>query len=85
MPPFGAHGGNTALRDAASLGGKLAAGGSVAAAIAAYQDEMAEYAFRAVDSSARMMRRLTATSGFQTWAMTRVLPRFRPVTVPVYE
>jgi len=85
MPPFGAHGGNTALRDAALLGGKLAAGGSVAAAITEYQDEMTAYAFQAVDNSARMMRRLTATSGFQKWVMTRVLPRFRPVTVPEYE
>jgi 2-polyprenyl-6-methoxyphenol hydroxylase-like FAD-dependent oxidoreductase len=82
MPPFGAHGGNTALRDAALLGGKLASGGSAPAAIAAYQTEMAEYAFQAVDSSARMMRSLTATKGFQKWVMTRVLPRFRPVTVP---
>jgi 2-polyprenyl-6-methoxyphenol hydroxylase-like FAD-dependent oxidoreductase len=82
MPPFGAHGGNTALRDAALLGGKLAAGGSVEAAIAAYQDEMIEYAFAAVDSAARMMRRLTATKGFPKWVMTRVLPRLRPVTVP---
>jgi 2-polyprenyl-6-methoxyphenol hydroxylase-like FAD-dependent oxidoreductase len=85
MPPFGAHGGNTALRDAALLGGKLAEAGSATTAIAAYQDEMAEYAFQAVDKSARMMRRLTATSGFQKWVMTRVLPRFRPVTVPEYE
>jgi 2-polyprenyl-6-methoxyphenol hydroxylase-like FAD-dependent oxidoreductase len=85
MPPFGAHGGNTALRDAALLGAKLAAahasGGPVAGAIAAYQDEMARYAFDAVDRSARMMRRITATGGFQKWLMTRVLPRLHRVTV----
>ena len=44
MPPFGAHGGNTALRDAALLGHKLvearANGTPVEEAIDGYQDEM---------------------------------------------
>jgi 2-polyprenyl-6-methoxyphenol hydroxylase-like FAD-dependent oxidoreductase len=86
MPPFGAHGGNTALRDAASLGGRLVDahrnGGSVESAILAYQDEMVPYAFRAVDSAAGMMRRLTASGRFPRWVLTRVLPRLHRVTVP---
>ncbi|EHR53292.1 2-polyprenyl-6-methoxyphenol hydroxylase-like oxidoreductase [Saccharomonospora marina XMU15] len=85
MPPFGAHGGNTALQDAALLGRKLldsqANGTSVAAAVAAYQTEMQRYAFKAVDSAAAMMRRLT-TDGIQKWLMMRVLPKLHRVTVP---
>ncbi|MFL6125707.1 FAD-dependent oxidoreductase [Actinophytocola sp.] len=86
MPPFGAHGGNTALRDAAALGGKLVDahrnGGSVESAILAYQNEMVPYAFRSVDSAAGMMRRLTASGRCQRWVLTRVLPRLHRVTVP---
>jgi 2-polyprenyl-6-methoxyphenol hydroxylase-like FAD-dependent oxidoreductase len=86
MPPFGAHGGNTALRDAALLGGKLVDahvhGGSVESAIVAYQTEMSSYAFKAVDTAAGMMRRLTGSGRFQRVVMTRVLPRLHRVTVP---
>jgi 2-polyprenyl-6-methoxyphenol hydroxylase-like FAD-dependent oxidoreductase len=59
MPPFRAHGGDTALRDAALLGGKLAdafadgaSPGAVGAALASCRDEMIPYAFAAVDSAA---------------------------------
>ncbi|MEU8127825.1 FAD-dependent monooxygenase [Micromonospora sp. NPDC049049] len=86
MPPFGAHGGNTALRDAALLGHKLvearAAGASVEEAIASYQDEMVRYAFRAVDTATRLMRRLTGGAAAPHWVLTRVLPRLHRVTVP---
>ncbi|MGC4855755.1 FAD-dependent monooxygenase [Micromonospora sp. DT4] len=86
MPPFGAHGGNTALRDAALLGRKLvearASGRGVEEAIAAYQEEMVPYAFRAVDTAGRLMRRLTGGAAAPHWVLTRVLPRLHRVTVP---
>ncbi|MEU8819058.1 NAD(P)/FAD-dependent oxidoreductase [Actinoplanes sp. NPDC048796] len=86
MPPFGAHGGNTALRDAALLGQKLvearANGTPVEDAITAYQDEMVPYAFRAVDTAAKLMRRLTGGAAAPHWVLTRVLPRLHRVTVP---
>ncbi|WP_326550268.1 FAD-dependent oxidoreductase [Micromonospora sp. NBC_01813] len=86
MPPFGAQGGNTALRDAALLGQRLvearATGASVEEAIAAYQDEMVPYAFRAVDTAAGLMRRLTGNAAAPHWVLTRVLPRLHRVTVP---
>ncbi|GGN11301.1 2-polyprenyl-6-methoxyphenol hydroxylase-like FAD-dependent oxidoreductase [Actinoplanes campanulatus] len=86
MPPFGAHGGNTALRDAALLGHRiveaLASGTPVQEAIARYQDEMVSYAFRAVDTAAGLMRRLTGAAAAPHWILTRVLPRLHRVTVP---
>ncbi|XVU28253.1 FAD-dependent oxidoreductase [Actinoplanes sp. CA-054009] len=86
MPPFGAHGGNTALRDAALLGSRLvearAHGTPVEEAIAEYQAEMVPYAFRAVDTAARLMRRLTGGAAAPHWVLTRVLPRLHRVTVP---
>jgi 2-polyprenyl-6-methoxyphenol hydroxylase-like FAD-dependent oxidoreductase len=86
MPPFGAHGGNTALRDAALLGHRLVEAlknaTPVEEAIAGYQDEMVPYAFGAVDNAARLMRRLTGTAAAPHWVLTRVLPRLHRVTVP---
>lgn len=86
MPPFGAHGGNTALRDAALLGGKLVdaleRGRPVESAIAAYQAEMPDYAFKAVDTAAGMMRRLTAGGRLRRMVLTRLLPSLHRVTVP---
>ncbi|MFV2084174.1 FAD-dependent oxidoreductase [Micromonospora sp. LOL_021] len=86
MPPFGAQGGNTALRDAALLGRRLvqarASGTPVEEAIASYQDEMVPYAFRAVDTAAGLMRRLTGGAAAPHWVLTRVLPRLHRVTVP---
>ncbi|AVT28151.1 FAD-dependent monooxygenase [Plantactinospora sp. BC1] len=86
MPPFGAHGGNTALRDAVLLGRRLvkarASGTPVEEAIAGYQDEMVPYAFRAVDTAAGLMRRLTGDAAAPHWLLTRVLPRLHRVTVP---
>ncbi|MFG3339441.1 FAD-dependent oxidoreductase [Glycomyces sp. NPDC048151] len=84
MPPFGAHGGNTALRDAALLGAKLvaafAAGGPAGAvqdALDAYRDEMVPYAYKAVDTAEGMMRRLTGSRGVQKWVMLKLLPSLR--------
>ncbi|MFC4065883.1 FAD-dependent oxidoreductase [Actinoplanes subglobosus] len=86
MPPFGAQGGNTALRDAALLGRRIAdakaSGMPVEEAIAEYQDEMVPYAFRAVDTAAALMRRLTGDAAAPHWVLTRVLPRLHRVTVP---
>jgi 2-polyprenyl-6-methoxyphenol hydroxylase-like FAD-dependent oxidoreductase len=86
MPPFGAHGGNTALRDAALLGQRMvaarASGTPVEEAIAGYQDEMVPYAFRAVDTAAGLMSRLTGGAAAPHWVLTRVLPRLHRVTVP---
>ncbi|WP_033344977.1 FAD-dependent oxidoreductase [Catenuloplanes japonicus] len=86
MPPFGAHGGNTALRDAALLGHHLVEarsnGEPVEEAIARYQDEMVPYAFHAVDTAATLMRRLTGSAPAPHWILTRVLPKLHRVTVP---
>ncbi|WP_305789592.1 FAD-dependent oxidoreductase [Symbioplanes lichenis] len=86
MPPFGAHGGNTALRDAALLGRRLVeaweGGTPVEEAIADYQNEMVPYAFKAVDTAAGLMRRLTGGPAAPHWVLTRLLPRLHRVTVP---
>ncbi|WP_433574647.1 FAD-dependent oxidoreductase [Nocardia brasiliensis] len=85
MPPVGAHGGNTALRDAALLAGKLehavAHGESLETALSAYQREMVPYAFKAVDDAVKQLRRLSATNPIQRWILLRALPRLHRVTV----
>jgi 2-polyprenyl-6-methoxyphenol hydroxylase-like FAD-dependent oxidoreductase len=85
MPPFGAHGGNTALRDAALLAGELqgAFDGSAALtdALAAYRAEMSEYAFEAVDAATKGTQRLIHSSPFQRWMMLRLMPRLHRPTV----
>ena len=86
MPPLGAHGGNTALRDAALLAGKLEQaveqGGSLEHAVSAYQDEMVPYAFEAVDEASKQLRRLSSSNPVQRWITLRALPRLHRVTVP---
>ncbi len=86
MPPLGAHGGNTALRDAALLATKLeqavAQGESLEHALSDYQNEMTTYAFRAVDDATGQLRRLTKTGPVQRWVMLRALPCLHRVTVP---
>jgi 2-polyprenyl-6-methoxyphenol hydroxylase-like FAD-dependent oxidoreductase len=81
MPPTGAHGGNTALRDAALLAGQLrdAAGTSapLEQAIAAYQETMLEYAFKEVARSTAMLKRSSLTNPLLRFAMLRALPRLR--------
>ncbi|WP_255649225.1 FAD-dependent oxidoreductase [Nocardia australiensis] len=85
MPPLGAHGGNTALRDAAPLAAKLehavAQGESLEHALSVYQDEMVPYAFRAVDDASKQVRRLTGSNPVQRWILLRALPRLHRVTV----
>jgi 2-polyprenyl-6-methoxyphenol hydroxylase-like FAD-dependent oxidoreductase len=84
MPPFGAHGGNTALRDAAMLSRKLqpALRGEVAVAeaVTKYHSEMSAYAFDLVASAVKGMKRLTDSNGIQRLIMTRLLPAFHRTT-----
>ncbi len=81
MPPTGAHGGNTALRDAALLSGKLgnATKGSayVEEAVQSYQDEMMIYAFKEVKRSTAMLRWSNVKSPLLRFMMFRALPWFR--------
>ena len=81
MPPLGAHGGNTALRDAALLAEKLQdvanRGGSLEQAIKSYQQEMVEYAFKEVESSMAMLRRSTTRNPLVRWGMLRAVPWLR--------
>jgi 2-polyprenyl-6-methoxyphenol hydroxylase-like FAD-dependent oxidoreductase len=81
MPPTGAHGGNTALRDAAlladTLQGAVAAGTPVRDAIARYQSEMVAYAFKEVDASIRTLRRINASNPLFRFAMFRAMPWLR--------
>src|SRR5881396_3696656 len=81
MPPTGAHGGNTALRDAALLADRLQAarrdGASVQEAIGEYQREMIAYAFREVENSMAMLRRNNVANPLARFAMLRVVPWVR--------
>jgi 2-polyprenyl-6-methoxyphenol hydroxylase-like FAD-dependent oxidoreductase len=84
MPPTGAHGGNTALRDSALLAEKLEAavmkGDSLEKAIGYYQEEMSKYAFREVEESKKMMKRLSIKNSFISWIMLHAIPRVRSIT-----
>ncbi len=81
MPPTGAHGGNTALRDAALLADRLQAahrdGTSVQEAIGEYQRKMIAYAFREVENSVAMLRRNNVTNSLARFAMLRLVPWVR--------
>ena len=81
MPPLGAHGGNTALRDAALLAEKLQEaayrGEPLEHAIKTYQQEMIEYAFQEVESSMTMLQRSTTRNPLVRWAMLRAVPWLR--------
>lgn len=78
MPPFNAHGGNTALRDAALLGEKLRAavemGEPIENAVAEYQREMLDYAFKEVEDAKKMMSRVTTRNPLIRWGMLRAAP-----------
>jgi 2-polyprenyl-6-methoxyphenol hydroxylase-like FAD-dependent oxidoreductase len=80
MPPTGAHGGNTAMRDAALLADKLISsrrnGISVEQAIQEYQDEMIPYAFKEVRQSVAMLARGNIKNPLIRWLMMRALPWF---------
>lgn len=84
MPPFGAHGGNTALRDAALLSEKLQSAAArrepLAQAIDAYQKEMIAYAFHEVEASKAMMRRFTTRNPLMRWMMLSAIPWLRSLT-----
>jgi 2-polyprenyl-6-methoxyphenol hydroxylase-like FAD-dependent oxidoreductase len=82
MPPTGAHGGNTALRDAATLAGMLkeAAGDGkpLERAIQAYQEEMVVYAFKEVREATGMLNRGNMKNPVARWFMFGLLPWMRP-------
>jgi 2-polyprenyl-6-methoxyphenol hydroxylase-like FAD-dependent oxidoreductase len=86
MPPFGAHGGNTALRDASNLGEHLAGarhgGAQVAPALAAYHDDMVGYAFAEVDAAVSQMRRLGSSSPVSRLLLRRLLPALHRRSIP---
>lgn len=87
MPPFGAHGGNTALRDAALLAARIGDavrnGRPLESALAAYEEDMVPYAFKAVDAAAGQLRRMTAGGALLRWVLLRAVPRLHRVTVPL--
>jgi 2-polyprenyl-6-methoxyphenol hydroxylase-like FAD-dependent oxidoreductase len=77
MPPLGAHGGNTALRDAHTLAeALLASPADLPGAAARYHAAMTGYATAAVRSAERQTRRL-ARGGPSTWVLRRALPVLR--------
>lgn len=84
MPPTGARGGNTALRDAAHLGDKLNnvahQGLSLEQAIRTYQDEMVAYSFKEVESSLAMLRRNSGMNPLMRFVMLRTVPWLRSLT-----
>ncbi|WP_314592126.1 NAD(P)/FAD-dependent oxidoreductase [Paenibacillus terrigena] len=83
MPPTGAHGGNTALRDAALLAEKLEAaaiqGEALEQAVSSYQEEMSKYAFREVEASKVMMKRFTIKNPLINWVMLCGIPWIRSI------
>lgn len=84
MPPLGAHGGNTALRDAALLAQKLQdaaqRGTPLEQAIKIYQEEMVVEAFKEVQSSTAMLGRITTKNPLVRWVMLRGAPWLRART-----
>ncbi|WP_213526790.1 NAD(P)/FAD-dependent oxidoreductase [Paenibacillus sp. J31TS4] len=84
MPPTGAHGGNTALRDAALLAEKLEAavtqGEDLEKAVGSYQEEMSIYAFREVEASKKMLKRFSSKNPLMNWVMLRAIPWMRSIT-----
>jgi 2-polyprenyl-6-methoxyphenol hydroxylase-like FAD-dependent oxidoreductase len=81
MPPTGAHGGNTALRDAASLYTKLRetanSSKSIEQAIGEYQEGMLDYAFKEVKSSIKMLKNLNMSNSILRFATMRLVPGVR--------
>ena len=86
MPPLGAHGGNTALRDAALLAdtliSALRAGDPIERAISRYQDEMVAADFKEVNDAVTMLRRMTSKNPVTRWAMTSAAPWLRSLGKP---
>ena len=76
MPPFGAHGANTALRDAQTLGGYILRDGARAEdlvqRVSAYEAEMRAYSRTAVREASRMMKMATADFPFKKTVFRRI-------------
>ena len=83
MPPFGAHGGNTALRDAALLTDKLRAAynddKAIQDVIGDYQTEMMDYAFKEVDSAKSLMKQSLNPNPLMYYVMQTILPTINSV------
>ena len=81
MPPTGAHGGNTALRDAALLANILqkALENNIPFkdAFEKYQNEMVSYAFKEVNASMRMLKQVNVQNTFIRFMMLRAMPWLR--------
>lgn len=81
MPPTGAHGGNTALRDSACLAEELqevAAGRqSVVEATGRYQAKMLDYAFKEVAHSVTMLNRSNMKNSAARFMILRAIPWLR--------
>lgn len=80
MPPFGAHGGNTALRDAALLTECFNADPTVAVLrgrLNHYQQEVRKYGSKQVKSATSMMRATLSGNWVLRFLLLRVLPNLR--------
>jgi len=81
MPRTGAHGGNTALRDAALLAETLISaadgGPPVEEAIQRYQRQMIEYSFKDVDASTSMLSRMQLKNPVTRYFILRTIPAMR--------
>jgi 2-polyprenyl-6-methoxyphenol hydroxylase-like FAD-dependent oxidoreductase len=81
MPPTGAHGGNTALRDAALLAEELQNAAMSKArmekAIQAYQQAMITYAFKEVERSTAMLRWSNIKNPAARFVMLKAVPWLR--------
>lgn len=83
MPPTGAHGGNTALRDAALLYAKLKEFGNenktIESALREYQKEMLDYAFKEVKSSVKMLNNINMSNPILRFTLLHSLPWLRSI------
>ena len=79
MPPLGAHGGNTALRDAHTLGNELAefvkGRQTMTQAVGAYQQAVCGYGMDAVEDSVAMLDRTSPKNAVLRWLGFEAFPR----------